>query len=86
MTWQPGQPVVTDNDHAAWQTWRKARALELQRGRRRSLWRIDYYPGRRVARILAAEAERLGSPVNYHEILDRIICEWDDLPELNSPE
>jgi len=86
MTWQTGQPVVTENDHAEWQIWRKERALELQRRRRRSLWRIDYYPDRKAARILAAEAQRRGSPVNYHEILDCIIREWADLPELNNIE
>ena len=76
----------TENDLVEWQTWRKERALELQRGRRRMLWRIDYYPDRKAARILAAEAERRGSTVNYHEILNRIICEWDYLPKLNSLE
>ena len=86
MTWQPGQPVVTASDHAEWQIWRKERALELQRGRRRTLWRIDYYPDRNAARVLATALEREGSNTSIHETLDRIIQEWADLPELNDSE
>lgn len=86
MTWQPGQPVVTENDHTDWQIWRKERALELQRGRRNRLWRIDYYPDRKAARILATELEWQGANTSIHETLDRIIREWAELPELNGRE
>jgi hypothetical protein len=40
-TWQPVQPVVTAQDHADWQAWRRARILEGQRWRRSRMRRID---------------------------------------------
>src|SRR5215471_5460378 len=50
--WRPGLPVVTEQDHAEWQTWRRNRVLELQRARRRSLRRLDYYPSKAVAAVI----------------------------------
>src|SRR5712691_11833979 len=50
--WQPGTPVITEQDRAEWQTWRRARILKLQRERRRGMRRIDYYPSETAAAII----------------------------------
>jgi hypothetical protein len=50
--WQPGQPVVTEQDHEEWQAWRRARILEGQRWRRSRLRRIDYYPSKEAAAVI----------------------------------
>src|SRR5215831_19072094 len=82
--WRPGLPVVTEQDHAEWQTWRRNRVLELQRARRRSLRRIDYYPSKAVAAVI----DRLRMPRaggDASSIINRIISEWaGNVPELNS--
>lgn len=44
MTWEPGQPVLTEADKAQWQEWRRDRKRQQQRARRASHPRIDYYP------------------------------------------
>lgn len=73
--WLPGLPVVTEWDRAEWRTWRRARALELQRERRKRLRRIDYYPSPEAATVIDA----LRTPVaggDASSILDRIVAEW----------
>ena len=74
MTWHPGEPVTTPQDHAEWEAWRRERKREQQRQRRAMYWRLDYYPDRAPADILSGACERwkCGAP----HALDRIIAEW----------
>jgi hypothetical protein len=74
MTWRPGEPVLTPQDHAEWETWRRERKREQQRQRRAMYWRVDYYPDRAPAGILREACERwlCGAP----QALDRILAEW----------
>jgi len=84
MTWQPGAPVLTDQDHAEWQAWRRNRALELQRERRKRLRRIDYYPSEPAAEVIdGLRANQVGGDAS--SILNRIVEEWalSIFPELN---
>lgn len=72
MTWQPGQRVLTANDHAEWQAWRKARRLEQQRQRRAKYPRIDYYPSNAAQ---AAIYERTGyfAGGDYSAVIDKLV-------------
>jgi len=75
MTWQPGMPVVTEQDHADWQVWRRERKLEQQRERRRTERRIDYYPSKEAAAII----DQLRTPYaggDLSSVLNRIVGEW----------
>lgn len=75
MTWQPGLPVVTVQDEADWQVWRRARILEQQRARRRRYRRIDYYPSDAADEIIDnLRTRREGGDAS--SILNRIITEW----------
>ena len=65
IPWQPGMPVVTEQDRADWQDWRRERILHPQRERRRSLRRID---------IDGIRINRPGGDAS--SIIDRIIGEW----------
>ena len=81
--WQPGQPVITASDRAAWQAWKKARSRESQQYRRHSehYLRIDYYAYGKVAKLIRGMVE-CGEVRGYAHALDRIIEEWmDDHPE-----
>lgn len=72
MTWQPGQPVATASDHADWLAWRKARKLEQQRARRRSLPRIDYYPSRQAVEAICARTFPYAGG-DLSSVIDRLI-------------
>ena len=75
--WQPGQPVVTEQDHEEWQAWRRARILEGQRWRRSRLRRIDYYPSKEAAAVIDRfRTRRAGGDAS--SILNRIVAEWAD--------
>jgi hypothetical protein len=50
MTWQPGQPVVTEQDHAERGQWR----LDRKRERRASNRRIDWYPDKLAGGLINA--------------------------------
>lgn len=69
-TWQPGKPVLTDEDWREWQAWRKARKLELQRQRRAGLPRIDYYPSKEALAAIERQA-RWNTPVST--LIDELI-------------
>jgi hypothetical protein len=86
MRWQPGTPVITEQDDADWQAWRRARALKLQRKRRQSMRRIDYYPSEAAARVIDRLRTRaVGGDASSN--LNRILAEWARVaPELNSDE
>lgn len=72
MTWQPGQPVVTVDDTADWQAWRKTRKLAQQRGLRAMYRRIDYYPGKEAAAVIdACRYPYAGG--DYSSVIDRLI-------------
>ena len=75
--WQPGQPVVTEQDHAGWRVWRRARILEGQRWRRSRARRIDYYPSKEAAAVIdSLRSHRAGGDAS--SILNRIVAEWAD--------
>ena len=75
MTWQPGMPVVTEQDHADWQVWRRERKLEQQRERRSIERRIDYYPSKQAAAIVdRLRTSRAGG--DFSSILNQIVSEW----------
>lgn len=75
--WMPGRPVLTEQDHAEWQARRRAQILEQQRGRRKRLRRIDYYPSKDAAAIIDRfRTRRSGGDAS--SILNRIIAEWAD--------
>ena len=71
----PGRPVLTPEDHAAWERWKRERKREQQRERRAKLRRIDYYVSPEAAEII----DRLTRPVvgaDHSSVLDRIVAEW----------
>lgn len=75
MTWEPGKPVLTDEDHRQWAQWRKDRKRQQQRQRRASNPRIDYYP----TPAALATVEALWRPIAGHDlssIISSIIEEW----------
>ena len=75
MTWQPGMPVRTDEDEAEWQAWRRERILSLQRDRRASMRRIDYYASPEADAIIdRLRRHRAGGDAS--SILNRIVNEW----------
>jgi hypothetical protein len=75
--WQPGRPVVTAQDHAEWQAWRRARILEQQREWRKQMRRIDYYPSKEAAAVIDRFRHRYAGG-DASSILNRIIAEWAD--------
>lgn len=85
MTWTPGTPVVTAQDHADWEAWRKERKREGQRQRRARYPRIDYYPddyADQVIRGLVGTA----FGVNFSDVISRIVSEWAEDREEVPPE
>ena len=73
--WQPGMPVITAQDRAEWMAWRHDRALTLQRGRRKRLRRIDYYPSEQATALIEhLRTPRCGGDAS--SILNRIVSEW----------
>jgi hypothetical protein len=85
MTWQSGMPVVTEQDEAEWRAWRRERILSLQRSRRASMRRIDFYASPEAAGIIdRLRTRRAGGDAS--SIVNQIIHEWATgcgVPELN---
>src|SRR3954462_1148428 len=83
--WQPGAPVLSEEDRAEWQTWRRNRILELQRDRRKRLRRIDYYPSYTAAALIDQLREH-GAGGDASSILNRMVEDWGRarVPELNT--
>jgi hypothetical protein len=77
MSWQPGTPVVTEQDHADWAAWRRDRKREGQRARRARYPRIDYYPDAQVDALIRSMTMRT---VGYDlsSVINRIVSEWAD--------
>lgn len=78
--WKPGKPVITDSDQAAWQAWKKRRALEAQRARRAMHPRIDYYPSKAALEIIEANTYAYAGG-DYSSVINRIVQEWAVIPE-----
>lgn len=80
MTWFPGQPVVTAEDRADWQLWRRARILESQRERRASERRVDYYASPAASALIdSMRTKQTGGDAS--SIINRIIEEWAASPK-----
>jgi hypothetical protein len=56
----------------------KALARIRQRHRRRRILRIDYYPTRKVTKIILRELNEIGGSASYTSVLDSIIEQWAD--------
>lgn len=56
MTWQPGQPLITADDHMRWEAWKRTSKLEAQRWRRQRYRRIDYFPSKAAETAIDALA------------------------------
>lgn len=77
MTWEPGKPVLTDDDHQQWAQWRKDRKREQQRQRRARYPRIDYYPTPAAHAIVTGLCRpRVGHDLS--SIISRIIEQWSE--------
>lgn len=75
MTWQPGQPVVSEQDRKEWAQWRKDRKREQQRRRRAENPRIDFYPDAGAwGLICTLTGPHFGE--DYSSIINRIVDEW----------
>lgn len=75
--WQPGRPVLSADDDAAWRAWRADRKRQLQRERRATNPRIDYYPDKEAAALIRSMT---GPSVgrDYSSVINRIVAEWAD--------
>jgi len=78
--WEPGRPVVTEDDRLAWQAWKKRCALEAQRARRAMHPRIDYYPSKAALEIIKANTYAYAGG-DYSSVINRIVQEWAVIPE-----
>ena len=76
--WQPGRPVLTDADNAAWAEWRRTSKREAQRARRAKYSRIDYYPDELAASIISGQSGRFVGG-DYSSVINRIVAEWSEL-------
>lgn len=78
MTWLPGQPVLTADDHAQWDQWRRCRILKGQRDRRARSRRIDYYASpAAAAQIDSMRTNQMGGDAS--SIINRIVTEWIEM-------
>ena len=85
MTWQPGTPVRTQQDHADWQHWRRERKRQQQQWRRARYPRIDYYPDKHAAEVI----DGLRRPCvggDLSSIINRIVSEWAEMVDEEPPE
>lgn len=73
--WQPGKPIATADDVAAWQAWKKESKLAAQRYRRSKYPRIDYYPGKEAHAVILSHINNWPGG-DYSSVIDRIIMEW----------
>jgi hypothetical protein len=75
MTWLPGTPIVSEQDHLEWDAWRRERILTAQRHRRSRLRRIDYADVSAEAAAVI-DALRTGTGSDVSSILNTIILRW----------
>ena len=77
---EPSKPVTTEDDHAAWQAWKKRSILEGQRARRAKYSRIDYYPSKAALEVITAQTHGYAGG-DYSSVINRIVQEWAEIPE-----
>ena len=75
MSWQPGQPVATEQDNKEWNQWRRESKREAQRRRRSRNPRIDYYPSPEADALIRSMAGRFAGR-DFSSIINRIVSEW----------
>lgn len=80
MTWHPGTPLVTEHDHRKWRALRRQRILELQRERRASYRRIDYYPSDQALKIIQSQTHCFPGG-DYSSVINRLVIESPDSEE-----
>jgi hypothetical protein len=84
MTWQPGQPILTIQDHRDWIEWKRINKAEAQRYRRTKYRRIDYCEvSPEAAEVIDQECwkariERRYLESAYSIVLNRIVTEWQE--------
>lgn len=82
MTWEPGQPIRTQQDEADWQDWKRQTKAEGQRYRRSKYRRIDYIDVSDDAaviidrEVLTAQRDQRYVDSTYSAVLNRIVTEW----------
>ena len=72
MTWQPGQPIRTQQDIIEWQEWKRDSKLEAQRWRRIRYRRIDYYPSKEAAAVIDSLTSRYAGG-DYSSVINQLI-------------
>ena len=85
MSWKPGLPVVTEQDTAEWQEWRRVSKRDAQRWRRSRYPRIDYYPDELASSVIGAQSGPFVGG-NYSSVINRIVAEWAEQNGLLPPE
>lgn len=75
MSWRPGLPVVTEQDRAEWEQWRRDSKREAQRARRARYPRIDYYPDEEADALIRSMAGPFAGG-DFSSIINRIVGEW----------
>lgn len=77
MSWQPGQPIATKQDHKEWEAWRRESKRESQRWRRARNPRIDYYPSPEADALIRSMGSHSAGG-DFSSIINRIVSEWAD--------
>jgi hypothetical protein len=75
LTWQPGSPIISEQDHLEWDPWRRERILTARRHRRSRLGRIDYADVSSEAGAIIDEL-RSHARGDFSSILNRVVVEW----------
>jgi hypothetical protein len=76
MTWQPGMPVISEQDHLEWDAWRRESILAAQRHLRVGLRRIDYADVAPEAAAIIDGLPTRSAGGDFSSILNRIVVEW----------
>lgn len=72
MTWQPGQPIQTQQDIIEWQDWKRDSKLAAQRHRRTRYRRIDYYPSDEALAVIDSLTSRYAGG-DFSSVINRLI-------------
>lgn len=85
MSWTPGTRVVTQQDHADWEQWRRESKRDAQRKRRARYPRIDYYPDDDAAALIySLTMPRAGGDLS--SVINAIVNEWAQQHDAVPPE
>src|SRR5713101_7225328 len=76
MTWQPGTPIISEQDRLEWEAWRRERILTAQRSRRVRLRRIDYADVAPEAAAVIDGLRTRSTGGDISSILNKIVVEW----------